>query len=57
MPEEWGNGKKIPAEATYAVVQLAVGSINGYKVGDTVYTWPGSGEAEPVIPWVAGREV
>ena len=51
MPASWKNGRKIPSEAKFATVVLGVGAVDGYKLGDTVYTWPSAGVVEPLIPW------
>ena len=51
MPKSWRNGRAIPPEAVEATVVLGVGKVNGYKIGDVVYTWQSAGAREPLIPW------
>ena len=51
MPDSWKNGRKIPKEAEKVTVLLGVGSVDGFKMKDTVYTWPKAGVSEPLIPW------
>ena len=51
MPKSWANGRKIPKEAQKVTVVLGVGTVDGYKVKNTVYTWPNAGVSEPLIPW------
>ena len=51
MPKSWANGRKIPKEAKQVTVVLGVGTVDGFKVRNTVYTWPNAGVSEPLIPW------
>ena len=56
MPRAWANGRRIPREAQKVTVVLGVGTVDGYKVGSTVYTWPSAGVSEPLIPWGGGGQ-
>ena len=53
-----GNGRKIPKEAQRVTVVLGVGAVDGFKIRNTVYTWPNAGVSEPLILWgeVVGRQ-